>query len=177
MHHDAVSMTWIQRKKFDDMGAHVQLHFISNLLPEGAFSWERGLVPVFGLHFWVTSTTSPWRAIFRWPSCCDILVHHFVPVDFLAVIALPRALARVCGCRTGICLNLRGECKQVHIRLLFMHFCSHTFYWEYLLCYPSFSLWLYILPNLTNEILGARTVLSPAKGRRDEYPLISAVWK
>lgn len=78
---------------------------------EGLFWWEResnGLsrLPGLGLHFWGIL-----------PTCWDILVQRFLPMDFLAGIAQLGACARVCGCRAGICLNPRGGRNQMCIRL------------------------------------------------------------
>ena len=58
----------------------VRLHFISSLLPKGSFWWERGglsRLPCLGFHFWGIL-----------PTCWDVVVQHFPPMDFLAGIAL-----------------------------------------------------------------------------------------
>lgn len=112
------SMTWIEREEFDDTGAErcsITFHF-QPATKEGSFWWERGMdyqgCLGWGLHFWGIL-----------PTCWDILVQHFLPMDFLAGIAL----LRVCGCRVGMCVNPRGGCNQMRIRLCCLCISGATF--------------------------------------------------
>lgn len=116
------SMAWIQREKFDDTGAErcsINISFPACYQREFVLVRKRdGLsrLPGLGLPFWVILST-----------CWDILVQHFLPMDFLAGIAVLRACARFCGCRAGICLNPRGGCNQMRIRLCCLCISGATF--------------------------------------------------
>lgn len=156
--------TWSQRQKFDDMRAErCSITFRFHLtVKESSFQWKRGMgcqwYLVWGFifeEFQNSPTKSGIQGTFL-TTFCDSLVYHFLLVDFLSVTALLRAYAGICGCRANICLNPRGECNQMHIRLccscisgatfLMENIYSVIFHWTFHYAYYSIVLVKFWVP-------------------------------